>query len=291
MKYIKLTLQYCKNNWLGLLLYSIVPSILLTIFINPVSIVNYLMREDLFNNNYSWFKIFLSLVNLNQTPHYSGFEFFGVIAFFVISAILMSSAVGRIQNVMRYGKKVYNGTTGFIRRVNDNLLSCVKSIFAFIVLLVAYHFLVALIIFTFAKVNSAALAYTLISLSLIFLITLFFVIVILSLALLPYMTMRGFSYFQALKYSVITISKKFWTIMLSVVVPIIVLLLPAVIVSLLNISENVRDIFMYIFILFFYLSVICYIIPLFYVMFFDIEEIERADLIKNKRWEVPIDES
>lgn len=283
MKYIKMTLDYIKSNRIALFLHAIIPAILFAVFISPTSIIEYVIRKPEYYEGNSFIDILRAMFDLSQRLGMSVLQIIGIVLSIIIIAIILSSLVGNIENKMLYGQTVYPGFKGVIKRININFLSVLSCMFTFTLALFTIYIVLSLLFFIFAHIH---IRWLYLLLSFVFGIVCFGIFVVgltFTILAIPNMTIRGFGISNASKKSSYTVVNNYWKVFASIVLPMIVIYIPVVLVAIFDypgkLAVNIVVRF------FFYLAAIMYYVPLFYVEFFDLEEMDRVDLKKNKYWE------
>ena len=284
-KYFKSTIDYIKANWLSVLLHVLIPTALYTYFINPTSSFDYIMENIKTLNPDRAIDVFL---RINDSSYWSNWQY---IVFYVVvligTLVVFSSFIGNIQNKMRYGKTIYPGFMGVLKRTNENFFATIRAGIMLIIAMEFFALVMSLIIYFAIKVTSiAALRIIIVCFIAAIIIALMFYGLAWVSCALPNMTMRNEGIFKSISRSMEMVGKKQIKIFLSLFIPIVVSYIPLIVCSAFDIVYDhlILTIIRYIVKFGFYLFSFAYYIILMYVVFFDINEIEREDLNLENKW-------
>ncbi len=284
-KYFNSTMTYIKNNWISVLLHIIVPSILYTIFILPTSSFDYIVKNISTLDVKNAMDIFITI---NDGSRFSSWEY---IVFYVLTAVLtivvFGSYIGNIQNKMRYGKTIYGGFKGVFKRVNETLFAAVRAGILLMAAMELYALIMSVVIFCVIKVTAVEWL-RIFWVSLIgaaFIVLMFYGCGWIACAL-PNMTMRNEGMFRSIGRSMKMVGDKQIKVFGAFIVPLIISYIPLLVCSACDIFYDhiVLTIVKYIVIFAFYVFSFAYYVVLMYVVFFDINEIEREDLNMENKW-------
>ena len=286
-KYFVQTYEYAKTNWVSVLLHILIPAILYTIFINPTSSFDYIMTNIKELDVQHAYQIFLTI---NDGSRWASWEY--VLFYFLMAVatlIVFSSFIGNIQNKMRYGKTVYEGFSGVFKRTNENFFATLRAGIALVLAMEVFALVMSVVIYFIIKVTSiAALRIILVSIIGGGLIIAMFYGAAWVACVIPNMTMRNEGVFKSIKRSMTMVKEKQIKIFGNFVIPIIVCMIPLLVLSGFDIVYDhiVLTIVRYVFIFLFYIFSFAYYIIVMYVIFFDVNEIEREDLNAQNKWRI-----
>lgn len=266
MRYLKLSFEYIKKNFLYLLPLVLIPAILVGAGTEPCSMIQFFMDFNL--EEYQTFgSIFLAQSEVTW------WAVLGAVLILPIIIASLSGLCGVITRHMRYGIIGYDK---LYRRVNYNFLPVLKISLVILVGLQLYAVVctsLTLLWTTVIKDVTVALSLTIVT-NLVLLVALFFCMVI-AFFILPSMCVSGLSFRTAIAESAHIIKRKFFSILLAIVLPLII---PYIIMGVLAAFDlwwrRIINPFIYIFFFMYYIS-------LMFTAYFDIEDIDRED-IKDK---------
>lgn len=286
-KYFIQTYQYAKTNWVSVLLHILIPAILYTIFINPTSSFDYIMTNIKELDVQHAYQIF---VTINDGSRWSSWEY--ILFYFLIAVatlIIFSSFIGNVQNKMRYGKTIYEGFGGVFKRTNENFFATLRAGIMLIAAMEVYALIMSVVIYFIIKVTAIA-AVRIVLVSLIgggIIVAMFYGAAWIACAL-PNMTMRNEGLFKSIKRSMSMVKDKQIKIFGNFVLPIIISFIPLLVCSAFDVAFDhvILTIVKYVCIFLFYVFSFAYYIILMYVIFFDVNEIEREDLNLQNKWRI-----
>ena len=270
MKYTVQSSKYALKNFIYLIPFAILPAWFFSLSTDQEAIKCAL--ETIFNGNINEFHfqhIFRAISILNFASWYS--IVFGILAILMIivcGALLMAF----LDKHMRIGKRTL---TGIVSKLNDNLVSTAGFVFLLLAIYELWTLLVSALVYLFAIIPVVWLAYILaIAVYLGMHVALIFVIGKIYLWL-PCMQITGFKAFEALSYSQYLISSMRWKLLVS---QLGILLFAQMLICLCALSP-----YTWLFTLLttvFYLLIIIIFCVRMMVVYFDKDNIERADLKK-----------
>ena len=105
---------------------------------------------------------------------------------------------------------------------------------------------------------------------------------------LPNMTMRNEGMFKSINRSMVMVKEKQLKVFACFIIPIVISYIPLILLSAFDIAYDhvILTIFKYFFVFLFYIFSFSYYIILLYVVFFDVNEIEREDLNMLNKWRI-----
>ena len=284
-KYFNLTLDYYKRNWVSVILHVIFVALIYTYFISPTSSFEYIMKNiETLDVLHAW-EIF---AQINDGSKWTSWQY--IVFYFLVIAItiiVFSSFIGNIQNKMRYGKTIYNGIGGVFRRTNENLFATLRAGIVLIISMEFFALLMSAVIYFAIKVSSlAAVRIILVCLLGVIIIGLMFYGVAWISCALPNMTMRNEGVFVSIKRSMAMMKDKELKVFGLFIIPLIIAFIPMLICTGFDIVYDhiILTIFRYVCNFGFYMFAFSYYIILMYVIFFDVNEIEREDLNLENKW-------
>ncbi len=276
---------YIKNNWLSVLLHIIVPAILYTAFILPTSSFEYIVKNISTMEVKNAMDIFITI---NDGSKFSSWQYIlSYVSLIVITLVVFGSYIGNIQNKMRYGKTVYSGFKGVFKRANETLFASIRAGIFLMAAMELYALIMSVVIFVVIKATAIEWLrifwVSLIGAALI--VAMFYGCAWVSCAL-PNMTMRNEGLFKSVGRSMKMVGDKQVKIFGAFIVPLVISYVPLLVCSACDIffDHLVLTIVKYIVIFVFYVFSFAYYIVLMYVVFFDINEIEREDLNLENKW-------
>lgn len=274
MSYIKSTFGYLKENFWRMLAYCILPALLLGLVSSPVSLVRLLFSDQL-DRTVSFSEVFLTGTDLNKP-----YKLVVMIFAFLLYCVCAAGCVGSIQHKMRYGHFYKFSTHNFFKLVNNNFLPVAKGMITLMILMELLGIVTTLFVFFWSKVIAIkAVAIVLCTITVILFVGFFLIIASFLVLTIPNMTMRGFGLFKAIKLSWATSVNKWKTLLPPVILPVVIAYIPLIIVNAFDVIvlTQVLDVLFYAFALMYYHV-------LMYVIFFDLENVEVANINENNYW-------
>lgn len=276
MKYIRSTFEYVKHNGLGLLLFSLIPSLLYALVIEPTKIFRFFLKLQ--TAGFSTFEQIFKAFNDIRNPWWLVL----ILGVVIVAAIPASAMVGSIERKMMYGADIKPTVHSVFKQVNNCYLPTLLCVFSLLICIQLLILLMCMFVFFWLKLGSAASIVLTVITAVVFGLICVFLASFATLAL-PNMTVKGFGLFKAVKQSFIDTSRKIWRFFIALGLPLAVALIPLCLVSVFNFPG--AFVLRFIFAWGFFLLAHMYYFPLMYVAFFDVEEMEREDLKKNSYWE------
>ena len=274
MAYLKATFGYLKDNFLRALAFCFLPALMLGLVSSPVSLIGLLFSEQL-DRTVSFSEVFLTGTDLDKP-----YKLVVMILAFILYAICAAAYVGSVQHKMRYGHFYKFNAHNFFKLVNNNFLPVAKGMLSLMVLMELLGIVTTLFVFFWSKVVAIkAVTIVLCTITVILFVGLFLFGASMLILTIPNMTMRGFGLFKSIRLSWTTSINKFKNVALPVVIPIVIAYVPLVIVNAfhVNVLSQILDVLFYAFALMYYHV-------LMYVIFFDLENVEVADINENNYW-------
>lgn len=271
---MKTTFGYLKQNFWRMLAYCILPALVLGLISSPVSLIRLLFSEQL-DNSVSFSEVFLAGTDLNK-PYKIGV----MILAFLLYAFCASACVGSVQHKMRYGHFYKFSAHNLFRLVNNNFLPVAKGMIVLMLLMELLGIVTTVFVFFWSKVVTIkAATVALCAITVILFVGLFLFVAAMLILTIPNMTMRGFGLFKSIKLSWTASINKAGKLLPAVTLPVIIAYVPLVIVNAFDIMvlTQVLDVLFYVFALMYYHV-------LMYVIFFDVENVETADINENNYW-------
>ncbi len=275
MKYIKLAFQYMFNkHFWKLLLFSIVPSILLSLISQFNSTIKLFIR--FFDMEYYDFKSLHRNLMDTGSINFEWWYYPAIFLILVILSILLSIMIGTMQRHMRTGKFQI---TNIFKRINENVIPSFLTLIAIFVFIFIFGVSVSFVTslwFTITKNNIATFV-----LSLIFMICAFvFLIVVIALFSMttPDIVCTGKKIRDAISLSIRTVGSKLVSICFSFALPLLFLFLIQIGISFANIRilQFIADTLMMIFICSYYPVLV-------FVTYYDLFDRDREDLLPENR--------
>lgn len=264
MKFIKLTLEYLRRNWLYVLILSLVPGILLAIFTNPTSVLNLLVKIA----NDPDKEMFITIISTVSEIRWWRILIF--VPVLPICAVFVSALAGYESKHMRLGIINING---FFRRVNNNIVNVIIIMLMFVILMQVFALLFSAITFLWVKVCSSVVACVVLSsitAVILMILCLFFVTIFVP--LLPIMSITGLSVGKAMAESVKAVRGNIFKLFFAVCIPLIPIYL---VLGLLGAYEvPYRKLVTCVM----YTLMIMYYFTLMYCSYFSLLDIDREDL-------------
>ncbi|MDE6211355.1 MAG: hypothetical protein K2G42_05240 [Clostridia bacterium] len=270
MRYSKMTLSYIRHNFLRSMGIMFVPTVLLGILLNPLNVVEIIVSIGKKEETYHSFIDIYRKIN-----GYTGaWRFSFIIISIVISIIFLSLLSGSIRQKMRYGLDNRGKWKMIGSHLNDNFIPVLKYLLMLFVSLEVLAILLSTFLYTTIKLFHNALPMCLILSLLFLLIELLFLSM--SLLTIPNMTMKGFGLFKAFGHSVYSLSARIFKVFGSILWVMFLASLPMVLLIVFPFKGANYLLAMFSFL--FYWLIASYIGVLVYVVYFDVEELEREDL-------------
>lgn len=270
MKYIKLTFQYIggKSFW-KLIIITLLPSLLFAIFASFSKVAKFFInffKQDLvnFKNIYS-----------NLTDVSLNYLLLIVLSLIVFSAII-SIIIGTLQRHMRTGKFAIKN---IFKRINENFLPSIFTLLLLYALIYFFGLSISLIIAFWISITGSKIATLILSACFTFILFLLFSYCTALFSLIcPFMVATGANVFAAISASIRSARNHIKNIMFAFVLPLIPLFFLQYMSALINIW-----VFHLIIDTFFVSALLCYYPVLIFVTFYDIEELDREDLLPVNR--------
>ncbi len=274
MAYMKATFGYLKDHFLRALCFCALPALLLGLVSSPVSLISLLFSKQL-DRTVSFSEVFLTGTDLDKP-----YKLVVMILAFILYAICAAAYVGSVQHKMRYGHFYKINAHNFFRLVNNNFLPVAKGMLSLMLMMEFLGIVTTLFVFFWSKVVAIqAVTIVLCTLSVLLFVGLFLFFASMLILTIPNMTMRGFGLFKSIKLSWMTSIKKFKQVVVPVIVPIVIAYIPLIVVNAfhINVLTQILDVLFYAFALMYYHV-------LMYVIFFDLENVEVANINENNYW-------
>ena len=290
MRYFNLACRFIKDNFIKLAMTTVRPAVFMAFAHDPVrKLLTLITLSDMPDKGF-W-QIVQGIALIADWRKMLLFVFMGV-----LFSVFISSAVGAIERRMRYGEFYESGGVikFFLRKVNDNFLHVFKYVLTVILIFEALSVVEALLVFLWTNVLGE------ISMVVASCITSFVFcavglgIFVLMIFTLPNMTIRGYNLRQSLAASTRTFNRvKFMSMMITLALICLVTIIPlaanAVLIKFFRYSGNqiVKWVLSFIWYYLCFLFLPSYI----YAVYFDAEDMERADIPDDKFGEINIDEN
>lgn len=269
MTYSLATLKFYYKNFFRCMGFTLIPALLLGIFAQPFSMMYVIVSIGKKEQTYtSFIEIFKKINYVDKPWHYVLILFI-----MILSVLFVSLLVGSTQQKMRYGSYTAGMTRNFWGHINDNFFAILKYTVILFISLETVSVLLSTFLYTSIKLFSNALPACIIS-SVIFAICELWFLSMTSLAI-PNMTMKGYGIGKSLGMSVYGLSAKSFRVFFALLW--IAVILSAPMILLIVFPFKYMKILLGLFSVIFYWVIINYIIILMYVVYFDVEEIERED--------------
>ena len=270
MRYSNMTLGYVRQNFLKSMGIMFIPAVLLGILLNPLSIVEIIVSIGKKQGTYNTFLDIFAKIN----GYTSARRFILIIISIVFSTVILSLLSGLIRQKMRYGLDSKGKWSMIGSHLNDNFLPVLKYLLMVFVSLEVLAILLSTFLYTTIKVFKNALPMCLILAFVFILIELLFLSM--SLLTVPNMTMKGYGLFKAFGHSVYSLSAKIFKVFGSIIWLVLLMSLPLIFLILFPFKGAHYLLLLFSFL--FYWVLASYISVLVYVVYFDVEELEREDL-------------
>lgn len=236
-KYKNNALIFIKNNWQAVLSHALIPAIIYSIFILPTSAFDFIIAHLSDYQNANFWDIFSAI---NDSSQWSSWEYVVFLVLMVLSTIfIFSSYIGKTQNTMKYGRPVYTGFMGILKRTNENVFATVKSVIAVFLALEVFAFIMSVFIAIILMITtSKALRIILILIcGAAGLITMMYILAWCS-CVLPNMTLRRQGLFKSIPQSFRMVSNNVGKIFINLIVPMILSYIPVIVFAGLDIMYN-----------------------------------------------------
>lgn len=249
--------------------FTLIPAILLGCFAPPFSMVDVIVSIGRKEQTYTSFIDIFAKINYVDNP----WRFIVILVSFLISVLFVCLLVGSTRQKMRYGTYTVGRGKNFIGHINDNFLAVLKYSFLIFVALEVVTILLSTFLYTSIKIFSDALAACIVS-TVLFAVCALWFLSMTSLAI-PYMTMKGYGIGKALGASVYELSARSFRVFFAILWIFLIFSAPMILIMIFpfKFSRALMTFFSVIF----YWVFINYVIILMYVVYFDVEEIERED--------------
>lgn len=270
MKYTAQSSKYALKNFIYLIPFAIIPAWFLSLSTDQAAVKCAL--EAIFSgtiNDFHFHHIFRAISILNFSDAYSIiFGIAAVIMIIICGALLMAF----LDKHMRIGKRTL---TGIFSKLNDNLVSTAGFVFLLLAIYELWTLLVSALVYVMAIIPVVWIAYIL-SLAVYLSMHVVLIWFIGKIYLwLPCMQITGFKAFEALRYSQYLVSSLRWKLLVS---QLAILFFAEALICLCALSP-----YTWLFTLLttvFYLVIIIIFCVRMMVVYFDKDNIERADLRK-----------
>lgn len=270
MSYSKSTFGYIKNNFLKSMGVMFIPMVLLGMLLHPMSILEVIVSIGKKQETYGSFIEIYTKIN-----GFGGiWRFIGIVVAMIIVMIFLSLLSGFTRQKMRYGLDSRGKWSMIGSHLNDNFIPVLKYLLLIFVSLELVAILLSTFLYTTIKLFSNALPMCLIVTFLFLLLELMFLSM--SLLTIPNMTMKGFSLFKAFGHSVYSLSAKMFKVFFSIIWVSILASIPMIL--LIVFPFRGARLLLALFAFLFYWLLASYVGVLVYVVYFDVEEMEREDL-------------
>ena len=268
MSYSKMTLDYMRKNFLKCMAMLFIPSLILGLLLEPLSILEIIVSVGRKDNTYnSFIEIFAKL---------NGFTGIGrlvlILFALLITIVTVSVTSGYNRQKMRYGTESKSLNIG--EYFNDHFLPIVKYAVIIFISLELVAILLSTFLYTAIKLFSNTFAACLVLAIIFILLELYFIS--LTILCVPNMTMKGYGIAKSLGQSIYMIFSKSAKIFFGILWMMVLLMIPTIFIIAFP-FEHMR-IVLKIFSCLFYWVMISYLSVMNYVVYFDVEELEREDL-------------
>lgn len=249
--------------------FTLIPALLLGIFAQPFSMMYVIVSIGRKEQTYTSFIDIFKKINYVDRPWHYVFILF----IMILSVLFVSLLVGSTRQKMRYGSYTVGRYKNFLGHINDNFIAILKYTIILFVSLEITSILLSTFLYTSIKLFSNALPACIISTVLFAVCELWFLSMT-SLAI-PNMTMKGYGIAKSLGASIYELSARSFKVFFAILW--IFILLSAPMILLIIFPFKHMNILLAVFSTVFYWVIINYIVILMYVVYFDVEEIERED--------------
>lgn len=270
MTYSLATLKYLRRNFFKSFGMTILPAILLGIFAPPLSMLDVIVSIGRKEHTYTSFIGIFKTINYVDNP----LRFVFIILVVIVSVLFLSLLVGSTKQRMRYGSYMSGKTRNFLGHINDNFLPVFKYTLVLFISLEVVSVLLSTFLYTSIKLFSNALPACVIS-AIVFMIGEFAFLAMTGLTI-PNMTMKGYGISKAMGLSVYELSARSLRIFFAILWVALIFATPLVLMVIF--PFRYMSLLISVFSVLFYWVIITYVCVLMYVVYFDVEEIEREDL-------------
>lgn len=268
MSYSKGALEYMRHNFLKSMAVLFIPALLLGILLDPLSMLDIIVSIGRKENTYnSFIDIFKKLNDFTGVG-----RLFLILFALLITIVFVSVTSGYNRQRMRYGKD--GKLTNIGEFLNDHFLPVTKYALFIFVSMEAVAILLSTFLYTAIKLLKNALPACIILSALFLLIELY--LVALSLLAIPNMTMKGYGLFKSLAQSATSLSAKSIKVFFAMLWLIVLLMLPTAFIIIFP-FENMKYVLKALSCVFYWVM-ISYLSVMTYVVYFEVEELEREDL-------------
>ena len=284
MRYFKLAARFVTDNFFNLALTALLPAVFMACAHDPsLKFYSLLSLSELKGDFWDAVQGIALIADWRKMLL---FIFMGV-----LFCVFISSTIGAIERRMRYGEFYESGGVikFFLRKVNDNFLHVFKFVLALILIFEALSVIEALLVYLWMQVLGE------ISMTVVSVITAFVFsalglgVLTVMIFSLPNMTIRGYNLRQSLAASARTFNKvKFMSVFLTMGIYTLVTIIPLVGNALLVhfFRYPGHQIVSWILSLVWYYLCFLVLPSYIYAMYFDAEDMERADLNEGKFFEL-----
>ncbi len=269
MTYSLATLKFYKRNFFRCMGFTLIPALLLGIFAQPFSMMYVIVSIGRKEQTYTSFIEIFRKINYVDKP----LHFIFILFIMVLSVLFVSILVGSTRQKMRYGSYMTGKTRNFLGHINDNFTAVFKYVILLFVALEIISILLSTFLYTSVKLFKNALPACIVSTVLFTLCALWF-LAMTSLAI-PNMTMKGYGISKSIGMSIYELSARSFKVFFAMIWIFIILAAPMVLLIIFPFKH--MNILLGVFSVLFYWVLINYIVILMYVVYFDVEEIERED--------------
>lgn len=270
MKLIQLAFQYTKGkHFWKLALITVIPAILFSFIVSFSNVAKFFINFNRYDLS-SFNKIFKELTDVSWN------NIILMLLSIIIISIIISIFIGAIQRHMRTGKF---SLSNVFKRINENFLPTVIMVTVIYIMIFFFGLFSALFIAFWYAVTKIKLATLL--LSAFFLIVLFMVLIyLMSLFSLstPFMVNTGANVFSAASSSIRNARHHIKDIFIAIILPLIPMFLLEYVAAIVNIK-----ILIFVIDALFISFLMCYYPVLIFVTFYDIQKMDREDLLPVNR--------
>lgn len=285
MKYVKGTFKFIGDNYMSVLGHVIIPALIYTIFIIPTSSFDFIVTHfDTMEVTKFW-DIFIVINDASKWYDWKYIVFFFTIMAFTI--IIFSSYIGKVQATMKYGRPYYTGLKGVFKRTNEHMFTTIKI--GVLVFFAMEIFAMSMSLLTTFVLKVTQLAWLRILLIMVFGfigLSLAFYVLAWMICAVPNMTMRRIGLIKSAGMSTHMVASHITKIVGGILIPMIISYIPIMAFAALDlVFDNILlTIVKYLFNFLFYAFSFTYYITFMYIVFFDVNEIEREDLNLANKW-------
>lgn len=271
MRYNKQTVKYVSKNFIFLLPFAILPALLFSFSTDEEAIIRVVKAIFTWNlSSWSFFDLFRAISVLNFGSWQS--LVFGVIGIlFMVPCVAMMMAW--LEKHFRIGKRTFNGLWG---KLNDNFISTCGYAFLLLVIYEVWALLTSALLFFVSRITITALAYSLSGgIFVVMHVVLLYAIGCIYLWL-PCMQITGFRAMEALHYSYQLYSPVKGKVLLAQFL--LLLFSEALIAACAYWIQN-AFVFILLTTVLYLIIIIMYCVRM-QIVYFDRDQIERADLVR-----------